>query len=99
MLGELTIEDNCDQQGSLVYLLVKPSRLLLNVKAKANAQVEYISVTEQGYHYYLSSLDGATTDKSMAFSKLSFYSDIALSLKQKVALSIKPHQFLFFNKN
>ena len=83
--------------------MVKPSQLLLNIKVDenhtANAQVEYISVTEQGYHYYLSSIDDSVMGKSMAFDKLSLYSDIALSLKQQVSLSIKPHEFLFFNKS
>ncbi|PKG86265.1 ABC transporter ATP-binding protein [Colwellia sp. 75C3] len=105
LLGKLDIDNRSDKKDSLVYLLVKPANLLLNIlddentNAKANAQVEYISVTEQGYHYYLSSLDDAATDKSMAFDKLSLYSDIALSLKQQVAVSIKPHDFLFFNNN
>ena len=105
LLGKLDIDNSSDNNGSLVYLLVKPANLLLNVLAdgnthlKANAQVEYISVTEQGYHYYFSSLDDSVMDKSMAFDKLSLYSDIALSLKQQVVLSIKPHDFLFFNKS
>ncbi|MFT6689964.1 MAG: iron(III) transport system ATP-binding protein, partial [Colwellia sp.] len=83
----------------------KPANLLLNVLVdgnthlKANAQVQYISVTEQGYHYYLSSIDDVAIDKSMAFDKLSLYSNIALSIKQQVALTIKPHDFLFFNKS
>lgn len=103
LLGELNVEKTNYMPASLVYLLVKPSKLVLNVlvdaKTKANAQVDYISVTEQGYHYYLSSLDDSTLDKSIAFKKLSLYSDIALSLKQKVVLSIKVHDFLFFTKN
>lgn len=105
LLGKLDIDDNNDKQDSLVYLLVKPAHLLLNIfvdektDTKANAQVDYISVTEQGYHYYLSSLDDSAKDKALAFSKLSLYSDIALSLKQQVVLSIKVHDYLFFNKN
>lgn len=107
LLGELEIENSSEKLVGLVHLLVKPSTLQLNTtidestnsNTKANAQVEYISVTEQGYHYYLSSLDNFGVDKSMIFKKLSMYSDVALSLKQKVALSIKPHEFLFFNKS
>ena len=111
LLGKLDIENSHNRQADLVYLLVKPANLLLtindstnsnvnsNLAMKANAQVDYISVTEQGYHYYLSSLDDVTSDESMAFNKLSLYSDIALSLKQQVTLSIKPHHFLFFNKS
>ncbi|AAZ24105.1 ABC transporter ATP-binding protein [Colwellia psychrerythraea] len=102
LLGEFTVDNQRDKQTSLVYLLVKSSQLQLNVEEDehniANAQVEYISVTEQGYHYYLSSLDCLVKDKHLAFSKLSLYSDVALSFKQKVVVSIKPHDFLFFNK-
>jgi len=103
LLGDFDIANSGNKQTGLAYLLVKPSKLQLNSLVDkqniANAQVEYISVTEQGYHYYLSSLDGLAKDKSLAFSKLSLYSDIALSFKQKVAVSIKPYDYLFFNKN
>jgi len=102
LLGDFSIDNHRDKQSSLVYLLVKPSKIQLNVVVDehhiANAQVEYISVTEQGYHYYLSNLDCLAKDKHLAFSKLSLYSDVALSFKQKVVISIKPHDFLFFNK-
>lgn len=101
-LGKIHLKTSDSKQESLLYLLVKPSNLLLKAYTdknnQANAQVEYISVTEQGYHYYLSCIEDLTNDKSMAFSKLSIYSDIALSLKQKVALSIRPHDYLFFDK-
>ncbi len=102
LLGKVNLETSDSKRESLLYLLVKPSNLLLKVSTDANnhmnAQVEYISVTEQGNHYYLSSLDGSTDDESLAFSKLSVYSDIVLSLKQKVALTIRPHHYLFFDK-
>ena len=102
LLGKVSLDASEPKQERLLHLLLKPSNLLLEVsndeKNSANAQVEYISVTEQGYHYYLSSLNDVTKDESMAFSKLSIYSDIALSLKQKVALSIRPHEYLFFDK-
>ena len=101
-LGKIPLKTSDSKQEGLLYLLVKPSNLLLKTSTdennQANAQVEYISVTEQGYHYYLKSIDERTNDKSLAFSKLSIYSDIALSLKQKVALSIRPHDYLFFDK-
>lgn len=101
-LGKVHLKTSDSKQENLLYLLVKPSNLLLKASTdennQANAQVEYISVTEQGYHYYLNSIDDPTNDKSLAFSKLSIYSDIALSLKQKVALSIRPHEYLFFSK-
>lgn len=110
LLGKLEIDSADNNQIGLMYLLIKPTNLLLtindstnsninsNLIMPANAQVEYISVTEQGFHYYFSSLDDATSDQAMAFKKLSLYSDIALSLKQQVTLTVKPHNFLFFNK-
>ncbi|KGJ90428.1 ABC transporter ATP-binding protein [Colwellia psychrerythraea] len=101
LLGKLELETEHVEQASLTHLLVKPSQLLLNDKINdnnvANAKVAYISVTEQGYHYYLSSIEVSDADKKLAFNKLSLYSDIALSLNQKVNLSIKPHKFLFFS--
>ncbi len=103
LLGELDIPNNYDKQESIVYLLLKPSQLLLNdffdENNVANAQVEYISVTEQGYHYSLKSVDNSLTDDGLSFNKLSFYSDRALSLKQQVSVKIKPHDYLFFSQS
>jgi iron(III) transport system ATP-binding protein len=90
-------------EPNLLHLLVKPQQLTLTAnideKDRANAQVEYISVTEQGYHYYLRSLVDASTVNALAFNKLSLYSDVELSLNQQVSVQIKPHNFLFFMNN
>jgi len=90
-------------QSKLLHLLVKPQQLNLTAKIDdeniANAQVEYISVTEQGFHYYLRSLTDAAIDQSLAFNKLSLYSDVALAINQQVSVQITPHKFLFFNNN
>jgi len=103
LLGRHEIETSDIDQASLVYLLVKPQQLTLNAtladKSAANAQVEYISVTEQGYHYYLRSLDIDVGNEALEFNKLSLYSDVALSLNQQVEVHIKPHDFLFFSRN
>ncbi|MEI6895366.1 MAG: ABC transporter ATP-binding protein [Colwellia sp.] len=102
LLGDFVLESNDSQQTHLIHLLVKPSQLVLNVEVNedniANAQVDYISVTEQGYHYYLRSLDNSTTDERMVFSKLSIYSDIALALTQRVSVRVKAHDYLFFSQ-
>jgi iron(III) transport system ATP-binding protein len=102
LLGELDIEANKENEQGLCYLLVKPAQLLLNEDVSAhsiaNAQVDFISLTEQGFHYYFRCLDN-DSDHSLQFSKLSLYSDIVLSIKQKVRLSINPHTFLFFAKD
>ncbi len=106
LLGQLDLRalDNNEimaQASSLAYLLVKPQHLKLTATLdktnQANAQVEYISVTEQGYHYYLRSLDGAAENGTLAFNKLSLYSETALTINQQVAVHVKPHEFLFFN--
>ncbi len=103
LLGELDIEPVKRESSAIVYLLVKPKQLILTTKIdlenKANAQVEYISVTEQGYHYYLRSLADSSVDETVAFNKLSLYSEVELTMNQHVSVKIKPHDFLFFNRN
>ena len=103
LLGKLDIESIDSEHSSIAYLLIKPQQLLLitaeheKTKTTANAEVEYISVTEQGYHYHLRSLSSASLGKALAFNKLSLYSDVVLAINQQVTLKIKPHKFLFFN--
>ncbi|TYK65872.1 ABC transporter ATP-binding protein [Colwellia echini] len=109
LLGEFELaSESAAAQQALTYLLVKPSQLILTTDLAeniiANAQVEYISMTEQGYHYHLQSLDTLPTDpptqaSHLAFTKLSLYSDNILNLKQKVRLDIKQENLLFFNKS
>jgi iron(III) transport system ATP-binding protein len=102
LLGDIELESNKENEQGLCYLLVKPAQLQLNVdfseNTNANAQVDFISLTEQGFHYALRSLD-SKSDQRLQFSKLSIYSDIVLSMKQKVRLSINPHSFLLFTKD
>jgi len=101
LLGELDVNSLTSTQSNLLHLLVKPQQLVLTVDVDenniANAEVEYISVTEQGYHYYLRSIDDAIADNTLAFNKLSLYSDVVLSLTQQVCVHIKPHKFLLFS--
>jgi len=103
LLGELETELITGDKTRLLYLLVKPQQLTLTVtvddKNEANAQVEYISVTEQGYHYYLRSIDKPSTDRVLAFNKVSLYSNVALTINQQVLVHIKPHDLLFFERN
>ncbi len=105
LLGKLDIknfdtENKVTQLSGSVYLLVKSHQLSfteqLSDNNPANAQVEYISVTEQGYHYNLRSIDNNVGSNELAFNKLSLYSDIELVINQQVSVHIKPHNFLFF---
>jgi len=103
LLGVLESESIPGEKIGLLYLLVKPQQLTLTAtvddKNKANAQVEYISVTEQGYHYYLRSINTPSTDSALAFSKLSLYSNVALTINQQVLVHIKPHDLILFEHN
>jgi iron(III) transport system ATP-binding protein len=101
LLGELETKLIKGGETRLLYLLVKPQQLTLTVTVddKANAQVEYISVTEQGYHYFLRSIDTPSTDSTLIFSKISLYSNVTLTINQQVLVHIKPHDLLFFERN
>jgi iron(III) transport system ATP-binding protein len=102
LLGNIDLQPGKENEQGLHHLLIKPAQLQLDVNVSvdniANAQVNYISLTEQGFHYYFTSLDSNSGHK-LKFSKLSLYSDIALSLNQEVRLSITPHTYLFFAKD
>jgi iron(III) transport system ATP-binding protein len=101
LLGQV----DCPDEESLVNgkhygLLIKPKDLEINSENDGpNAQVEHVSVTEQGYHYHLSSIDSEAIESALHFSKLSFYSEELLKLKQKVFLSIKSHKPLIYRQN
>lgn len=114
LLGQLPIKPSDiktldKDQDKITYLLMKPLQLSLSTAeedhSKANAQVEYISVTEQGYHYHLRSLapycsntsDTCVINNELAFTKLSLYSDLVLTMNQQVVVNVKPHDYLFFN--
>ena len=76
-------------------LLVKPQDIELNSKISANCEINHINITEHGYHYMVSSL---VKDSNLSFKRLSFYSQDLLSLGQEVALTIKPHRCILFEK-
>ncbi|MCJ8318657.1 MAG: ABC transporter ATP-binding protein [Colwellia sp.] len=75
-------------------LLVKPQHIELRPNSLANAIIESITITEQGYHYLLTSL---TSNDALAFTGLSFYSELFLTLGQHVNISIKPHTLIVFD--
>ncbi|MBL4823019.1 MAG: ABC transporter ATP-binding protein [Colwellia sp.] len=76
-------------------LLLKPQQLELSANITANTVVDTISITEQGYHYLLSSL---TANTKLSFTGLSFYSQSLLTLGQQVAITIKPNAMVTLNK-
>lgn len=83
-------KDNQSQQ-----LLLKPHYIEVCPTSTTNVQVDHIAITEQGYHYHCSSL---TPNTEFAFKQLSYYSDELYSLGQQIALTVKPHNFVIFNK-
>lgn len=82
-----------NSNGSL-QLLIKPQFINLCMSdAPANVQIEHISITEQGYHYLLSSL---SRDDCLKFDQLSFYTDVLLTIGQQIKITIKSHDFVVF---
>lgn len=94
-LGEFKVEPIPVSEQRPLQLLLKPQFIELSLDPPANAQVDHISVTEQGYHYLLKSL---ITKTELAFEHLSFYSEEFLTLGQEVAINIKPHAFMVYSK-
>ncbi len=76
-----------------LVLLVKPQHLSLHANHDANAIVKNITITEQGYHYQLSSI---CTQNDLAFTALSFYSNQALHLEQKIAIKLNIDDLVIF---
>lgn len=105
LLGDFSIDNaksNDENLQGLQHMLLKPAQLkmthFLDENSIANAQIDYISVTEQGFHYHLSSIDVPRVEQRLQFSKLSVYSDTSLTLNQKVSVSIVPHDYLLYAK-
>ena len=78
-----------------LVLLVKPQHIALHDKGEKNARVEHIAITEQGYHYQLSSINAQS---ELAFSALSFYSNELLSLGENISITVEPSPLLIFNQ-
>lgn len=94
-LGNLYTKPVPEAKQESLQLLLKPQFIELCLNKPANAQVDHIAVTEQGYHYLLNSL---VTQAELAFEQLSFYSEVFLTLGQQVAINIKPHAFMVYSK-
>lgn len=96
-LGEVILAAEAGSKS--LQLLIKPQFIELLVSGDTNAEVSHISVTEQGYHYFLNSISSNDSDsEELAFKQLSFYSEKVFTLGQKVALSLKAHDFIAFPK-
>lgn len=76
-------------------LLIKPHDLSLATNGtKSNAKVTSISITEQGFHYYLAATNAC---EALNFQQLSFYSNELFDVGQLITLSINDHRYLTFS--
>jgi len=100
-LGKVNTTKEHQVEKSLQQLLLKPQFIkLLNLpelterteQQAANVRVDSISVTEQGYHYHLSSIQTG----ELAFERLSFYSNELFALAQTLRVAIKDHELVIF---
>ena len=94
-LGQMQVDSQSLSSAQCHQLLLKPRYIEIDDSQKSNVVVDNISVTEQGYHYVLRSL---TANSELTFEQLSFYSHELFELGQQLAVNIKPHQFVVFDK-
>jgi iron(III) transport system ATP-binding protein len=78
---------------SQMQLLLKPQFITRCLLSVPNVCIDHISVTEQGYHYLLTSL---TDDSDLAFAQLSYYANELFTLGEQLAVTIKEHDFVAF---
>lgn len=81
--------------SQIKQLLLKPQAIEYceDESIKPNVKIDHIAVTEQGFHYSISSIERTSP---LAFEQLSFYSDVLLSLEQHIAIKIKSHNYQLF---
>lgn len=96
-LGQLPVTLTINDESSIaaLNLLVKPQNLQYSVNELPNSQVNHISITEQGYHYIVESID---VTPELMFERLSFYSQEVFTLGQKLHLSVRAHDYILFEK-
>lgn len=92
-LGQFAIDSERYAADSEQAILINPQHISIEASEGGQMQVSNISVTEQGFHYYLTSLK---SDEALAIEQLSVYSPQIFALEEKVQVTIKPHDFLVF---
>ena len=85
--------ENNDFNNNKQVMLIKPKDVKVDVDAKANVVVNHIGITEQGYHYLVSSIENS---EELHVKRLSFYHEQVFELGQELSICIKPHQYLAF---
>jgi iron(III) transport system ATP-binding protein len=96
-IGTFSCENNiaCKEVNSQQHLLLKSQHIEIAANGKPNAMVEYVRITEHGFHYLLS---GLTEDKTLNFNQLSFYSHLNFSQGEEISIQIIAHDYQLFSK-
>lgn len=84
-----------EQGEQPLYLLVKPKLLILLENELPNVRIDYVKITEHGYHYLLSSL---TKNEPLSFQQLSYFSQQHYAQGTELALTIQSHHYQLFCK-
>ena len=92
-VNENVVSNKVNQQTQQLLLKTQAIEYYENANTEPNVRVDNIAVTEQGFHYSLSSIE---SNSVLAFEQLSFYSDILLNLGQLITIKIKPHNYQVF---
>jgi len=92
-LGNFEISESTDSSKNT--MLLKPQHLQVDEAGVPNVKINYIGMTEQGYHYMAESL---TEQNDIAFEQLSFYCQTPFQISDKISLKILPHTYQLFVK-
>lgn len=88
--------------GEKLFLLLKPQHISVDSHAKCNSsaetttnvKVDYISLTERGFHYTLSCL---VKGNELAPEQISFYSQDSYHLGEELTLHVIAHEYQLFS--
>lgn len=87
------LENQARKSNAEYQLLVKPNDITLDASQVNNVAIANISVTEQGYHYLLKSIEQSS---KLSFTQLSFYSQELFSLGVELSIELKGRQLLLY---
>jgi len=93
LLGNFCNKTESQSSSTKQYMLIKPQFLALNNDGEHNVEVTNISVTEQGFHYLLSSINQADV---LSIDRLSFYCEQLFEIGAQLSIDVVPHEFLIF---
>ena len=92
-LGEVKLSYLAEEDKNI--LLIKPQHLTIDKNGTPNVKINYIGITEQGYHYIAQSL---CDEQYLEFEQLSFYCQSAFQINDNICLNITAHTYQLFSK-